>query len=115
MRKQHFLRLRILHDNSEVMIAKPLRSSASWIRITSGFPSLTVSLSCCPNTIGFLSKSCPTMFVQVFETHQVFETVDYLTFHLPLGLEIFTESVFMYEICSLKIIERVSKICVLGT
>ena len=34
-----------------------------------------------------------TMFVQVFET------VDYLTFHLPWGLENFTESVFMYEIC----------------
>ena len=50
-----------------------------------------------------------TMFVQVFET------VDYLTFHLPWGLEIFTESVFMYEICCLKIIERESKICVLGT
>ena len=50
-----------------------------------------------------------TMFVQVFET------VDYLTFHLPWGLEIFTDSVFMYEICCLKIIERDSKICVLGT
>ena len=55
------------------------------------------------------------MFVQVFETHQVFKTVDYLTFHLPWGLEIFTEGVFMYEICCFKIIERKSKICVLGT
>ena len=50
-----------------------------------------------------------TMFVQVFET------VDYLTFHLPWGLDIFTESVFMYDICCLKIIERDLKICVLGT
>ena len=46
---------------------------------------------------------------------QVFETVDDLTFHLPWGLEIFTESVFMYDICCLEIIERDSKICVLGT
>ena len=51
----------------------------------------------------------------MFETHQVFETVDYLTFHLPWGLAIFTESVFMYDICCLKIIERDLKICVLGT
>ena len=50
-----------------------------------------------------------TMFVQVFET------VDYLTFHLPWGLEIFTESVFMYDICCIQIIERDLKICVLGT
>ena len=56
-----------------------------------------------------------TMFVQVFETHQVFETVDYLTFHLPWGLEIFTESVFMYYICCIQIIERDLNICVLGT
>ena len=47
--------------------------------------------------------------------YQVFETVDYLTFHLPWGLEVFTESVFMYDICCLKIIERDLKICVLGT
>ena len=36
-----------------------------------------------------------SMFVQVFET------VNYLTFHLPWGLEIFTESRFMYDICCL--------------
>ena len=55
------------------------------------------------------------MFVQVFETHQVFETVDYLTFHLPWGLEIFTESVFMHDICCIQIIEGDLNICVLGT
>ena len=37
---------------------------------------------------------------------QVFETVNYHTFHLPWGLENFTESVFMYYIHCLKILER---------
>ena len=72
-------------------------------------------LSCCSwigaaKPVAWLHFKPPiTMFVQVFET------VDYLTFHLPWDLEIFTESVFMYDICCIQIIERDLNICVLGT
>jgi hypothetical protein len=38
------------------------------------------------------------MFVQVFETHQVFETAEYLPLHLPWDLENFTEGVFIHYI-----------------
>jgi len=53
------------------------------------------------------------MFVQVFETHRVFETANYLALHLPYDLEIFTEDVFMHDIYCPKFLERESKICVL--
>ena len=46
------------------------------------------------------------MFVQVFETHQVFETANYLALHLPYDLENFTEDVFMHDIYCTKFSER---------
>ena len=54
-----------------------------------------------------------TMFVQVFETHRVFETANYLALHMPYDLENFTEDVFMHDIYCTKFSERESKICVL--
>ena len=53
------------------------------------------------------------MFVQVFETHWVFETANYLALHLLYDLENFTEDVFMHDIYCPKFPERESKICVL--
>jgi len=53
------------------------------------------------------------MFVQVFETHWVFETANYLALHLLYDLENFTEDVFMHDIYCPKISERESKICFL--
>jgi len=53
------------------------------------------------------------MFVQVFETHRVFETANYLALHMPYDLENFTEDVFMHDIYCTKFSERESKICVL--
>ena len=55
------------------------------------------------------------MFVQVFETHQVFETGDYLAIHLLLISQFLRASVFMYYFCTFKFLERDSKNCVLET